>query len=68
MSKGIKVALQREQAKLVRQLDAVEATQAVIEVLGDSVRERNKLDRQLAAIDETKANISKLEAVVKKLK
>lgn len=64
----IKAALQKEEEKLVRQIANHEATQAVIEVIGDSAKERNKLERQLKAMEDTKANIAKLSAAAKKLK
>ena len=65
MSNAIKIALAKEEAKLARQIENHESTQAVIQVLGDSAKERNKLDRQVAAMEETKSNIAKLKKAIK---
>lgn len=64
---GIKAALDRELVKLARQKDNRDATIAVIEVLGESVKETNKLARQEEAIKDTEANIKKLKAAVEAL-
>ncbi len=65
MSNGVLNAIAREQSKLQRQLDACEATEALLEVLGESVAERSKLVRQQVAVKLTKANIAKLNKAVK---
>jgi hypothetical protein len=43
---GLRVALQKEQTKLIRQKDAISATKAYIGVVGESEKEVNKLARQ----------------------
>ena len=58
-------ALAKEEAKLVRQQENHAATQAVIDILGESAKELNKLERQKKAMAETQANIKKLSAALK---
>ena len=52
--------IEREQRKLERRRENVAATEAEIEVLGDSVKLRGKLQRQKAAVEESLANLEKL--------
>jgi hypothetical protein len=61
----LRVALQKEQTKLIRQKDAISATKAYIGVVGESEKEVNKLARQEAAARETQDNIAKIEAALK---
>ena len=68
MSNGIKVALAKEEGKLVRQIANRDSTIAALEVLGDDARMRGNLDRQEQAIKDTEANIAKLSKAVKALK
>lgn len=68
MSNAIQAALAKELSKLARQKENHEATQAVIEILGDNPKERGKLERQAEAMKETEANIRKLQAAIGKSK
>lgn len=67
MSKeALKVALQKEEAKLARQEENHEASKAVAEVLGDTAKEIKKRDKQIADMKVTRANIKKLQAAIGK--
>lgn len=57
--------IEREQNKLARRREALAATDAEIEILGDSVKLQNKRARQEAAIKESQAAIKKLNAANK---
>ena len=60
MSNAILDLIVREQNKLARRNDAVAATKAEIEILGDSVKLQNKLMRQEAAVQESLNALEKL--------
>lgn len=61
MSNAILNAIAKEQSKLLRQIDNLESTKAVLEVLGDDPREQAKVSRQEDAIKDTKSRIAKLQ-------
>lgn len=65
MSNPLVVALQKEQAKLARQIENNASTKAVMEVLGENAKELAKLERQEAAMKETRSNIAKLQKALK---
>lgn len=60
MSNAVLNAIAKEQSKLQRQLENLEATKIAAEVLGASPKEQAKIARQEAAIAETRENIEKL--------
>ena len=65
MSNPIQVALAKEEAKLVRQIENNDATIAVMQILGENAKELAKVERQKEAMAETRSNIKKLKAALK---
>lgn len=62
MSNAILDLIEREQRKIERRRENVDATKLEIEILGDSVKLQNKLARQEAAVKESLAVLKKLNA------
>ena len=59
--------LAREENKLQRQKDNLDATEVEKQVLGDSARVNGKIERQRASISVTEHNINVLQKHLKKL-
>lgn len=68
MKEAIQAAITKCNEKLVRQEHAMNATKAMLDILGDSAREKAKLSRQESAVEATMGEIKKLESALKKLK
>ncbi len=68
MSNAILELIVREQSKAERRRANVAATQAEIQIFGDSTKLQNKLARQEAAVQESVDNLEKLNKAGGKLK
>ena len=65
MSNAIFSLIEREQNKLARRKEALEASKIEAEILGDSAKLQNKIARQESAVKESEAALNKLNKAIK---